>query len=134
GTVLGVLFVRRQRHLPYPFLDGTLFRRPAFTAALVTYALTGLTTRGVYIFMTQYLQLVLGLTPLQAGMATIPWSVCFTAGSLLAPRLARHWGARRTMVRGLLLAAVGFGLTAMVVPPYGLWILVAGMVAMSTGL
>lgn len=134
GTVLGVLFVRRQRHLPYPFLDVTLFRRPAFTAAIVTYALTGLTTMGVYIFMTQYLQLVLGLTPLQAGMATIPWSVCFTAGSLLAPRLARHWGARRTMVRGLLLAAVGFGLTAMVVPPYGLWILVAGMVAMSTGL
>jgi DHA2 family multidrug resistance protein-like MFS transporter len=89
---------------------------------------------GVYIFMTQYLQLVLGLTPLQAGIATVPWSLCFTVGSLLAPRLARHWGARRVMVRGLLLAAVGFGITALVVPPYGLWILIAGMLAMSLGM
>lgn len=134
GMALGALFVRRQKHLAYPFLDVTLFRRPAFSAAIVAYALAGLSMMGVYIFMTQYLQLVLGLTPLQAGVATIPWSVCFTVGSLLAPRLARHWGARRVMVRGLLFAAVGFGITALVVPPYGLWILIAGMLAMSLGM
>ena len=134
GIVLGVLFVRRQKHLAYPFLDVTLFQRPAFSAAIVAYALAGLSMMGVYIFMTQYLQLVLGLTPLQAGIATVPWSLCFTFGSLLAPRLARHWGARRVMVRGLLLAAVGFGITALVVPPYGLWILISGMLAMSLGM
>ena len=134
GIVLGVLFVRRQKHLAYPFLDVTLFQRPAFSAAIVAYALAGLSMMGVYIFMTQYLQLVLGLTPLQAGIATVPWSLCFTFGSLLAPRLARHWGARRVMVRGLLLSAVGFGITALVVPPYGLWILIAGMLAMSLGM
>ncbi|HEY0861705.1 MAG TPA: MFS transporter [Pseudoxanthomonas sp.] len=134
GLALGVLFVRRQKHLAYPFLDVTLFRRPAFSAAIVAYALAGLSMMGVYIFMTQYLQLVLGLTPLQAGIATVPWSLCFTVGSLLAPRLARHWGARRVMVRGLLLAAAGFGITALVVPPYGLWILITGMLAMSLGM
>lgn len=134
GVALGALFVRRQKHLAYPFLDVTLFRRPAFSAAIVAYALAGLSMMGVYIFMTQYLQLVLGLTPLQAGVATIPWSVCFTVGSLLAPRLARHWGARRVMVRGLLFAAVGFGITALVTPPHGLWILIAGMLAMSLGM
>ncbi|MBD9470650.1 MFS transporter [Pseudoxanthomonas sp. PXM01] len=134
GMALGALFVRRQKHLAYPFLDVTLFHRPAFSAAIVAYALAGLSMMGVYIFMTQYLQLVLGLTPLQAGIATIPWSVCFTVGSLLAPRLVRHWGARRVMVRGLLFAAVGFGITALVVPPYGLWILIAGMLAMSLGM
>ncbi|TQM05628.1 DHA2 family multidrug resistance protein-like MFS transporter [Pseudoxanthomonas sp. 3HH-4] len=134
GLGLGVLFVRRQQHLAYPFLDVTLFRRPAFSAAIVAYALAGLSMMGVYIFMTQYLQLVLGLTPLQAGIATVPWSLCFTVGSLLAPRLARHWGARRVMVRGLLFAALGFGITALVVPPYGLWILIAGMLAMSLGM
>ncbi|MCH6485072.1 MFS transporter [Pseudoxanthomonas sp. LH2527] len=134
GIALGVLFVRRQKHLAYPFLDVTLFRRPAFSAAIVAYALAGLSMMGVYIFMTQYLQLVLGLTPLQAGLATVPWSLCFTVGSLLAPRLARHWGARQVMVRGLLLAAAGFAITALVVPPYGLWILIAGMLAMSLGM
>jgi DHA2 family multidrug resistance protein-like MFS transporter len=134
GLGLGVLFVRRQQHLAYPFLDVALFRRPAFSAAIVAYALAGLSMMGVYIFMTQYLQLVLGLTPLQAGIATVPWSLCFTVGSLLAPRLARHWGARRVMVRGLLFAALGFGITALVTPPYGLWILIAGMLAMSLGM
>jgi MFS transporter, DHA2 family, multidrug resistance protein len=134
GVALGVLFVRRQKHLAYPFLDVTLFQRPAFSAAIVAYALAGLSMMGVYIFMTQYLQLVLGLTPLQAGIATVPWSLCFTVGSLLAPKLARHWGARQVMVRGLLFAALGFGITALVVPPYGLWILIAGMLAMSLGM
>ncbi|MEL1266315.1 MFS transporter [Pseudoxanthomonas putridarboris] len=134
GVGLGVLFVRRQRHLAYPFLDVTLFQRPAFTAAIVAYALAGLSMMGVYIFMTQYLQLVLGLTPLQAGIATIPWSLSFTVGSLLAPRWARRWGARQVMVRGLLIAAAGFGITAAVMPPHGLWILIAGMLAMSIGM
>ena len=78
--------MRRQRHLEYPFLDVTLFRRPAFSAAIVAYSLAGLSMMGVYIFITQYLQLVLGLTPLQAGFATLPWALSFTVGSLLAPR------------------------------------------------
>ena len=45
---------------------------------------------GVYIFITQYLQLVLGLSPLHAGLATVPWSLAFVVGSLLAPQLARR--------------------------------------------
>jgi DHA2 family multidrug resistance protein-like MFS transporter len=134
GVVLGVMFVRRQRHLEYPFLDVTLFRRPAFSAAIVAYALAGLSMMGVYIFITQYLQLVLGLTPLQAGFATLPWALSFTVGSLLAPRWAQRWGARQVMVRGLLLSAAGFGITALVVPPHQLWIMIAGMLAMSLGM
>lgn len=134
GVLLGLLFVRRQRHLAYPFLDVSLFRRPAFSASIVAYALAGLSMMGVYIFMTQYLQLVLGLTPLQAGLATLPWSVNFVLGSLLAPRWARRFGARRVMVWGLLLSALGFAITAVVFQPYGLWILIAGMLAMSLGM
>jgi DHA2 family multidrug resistance protein-like MFS transporter len=80
------------------------------------------------------LQLVLGLTPLQAGIATLPWSVSFVFGSLLAPRWARRFGAKRVMVGGLLVSAAGFAITAAVMPPYGLWILIAGMLAMSIGM
>ncbi|WP_414717208.1 MFS transporter [Tahibacter sp.] len=134
GVLLGVLFLRRQRQIDYPFLDLALFRRPAFSASIVAYALAGLSMMGVYIFMTQYLQLVLGLTPLQAGLATLPWSVNFVIGSLLAPRWAQRFGEKRVMVGGLLLAAFGLFVTAAVVEPYGLWILIAGMLAMSLGM
>src|SRR4029453_11573439 len=90
GVVVGVLFVRRQRRLAYPLLDLALFRQPRFSAAIAAYGLSRLAMFGVYIFITQYLQLVLGLTPLQAGLATLPWALGFVVGSLLAPRLARR--------------------------------------------
>ena len=67
---------------------------------------------GVYIFITQYLQLVLGLSPLQAGLATLPWSVAFVVGSLSTPRLAPRWSGVPIVVSGLAMAALGFALLA----------------------
>lgn len=67
GLAVGALFLRRQGHIAYPLLDLRLFAHAPFRAALAAYALAALAMFGVYIFMTQYLQLVLGLSPLQAG-------------------------------------------------------------------
>jgi MFS transporter, DHA2 family, multidrug resistance protein len=81
GCAVGAAFVRRQSRLAYPLLDLTLFRQPAFTAAIAAYGLSCLAMFGVYIFITQYLQLVLGLSPLLAGLATLPWALAFVVGS-----------------------------------------------------
>jgi MFS transporter, DHA2 family, multidrug resistance protein len=117
GLGIGVAFVRRQACLAYPLLDLKLFRRPAFSAAMAAYALTCLAMFGVYIFITQYLQLVLALSPLQAGLATLPWALTFVVGSLAAPTLARTLPRLRVMVWGLAAAAVGMGLLAAVDGP-----------------
>lgn len=108
GLGMGVLFVRRQGRLDYPLLDLRLFQRAAFSAALTTYALSCLAMFGVYIFITQYLQGVLGLSPLAAGLATVPWALSFVVGSLLAPRLAQRWPAHQLLAGALLMAAIGF--------------------------
>jgi MFS transporter, DHA2 family, multidrug resistance protein len=79
GASLGVLFVRRQRSIAYPLLDVALFRRPAFSATVAAYALSCLAMFGVYIFIAQHLQLVLGLSPLEAGVAILPWSLGFVS-------------------------------------------------------
>jgi DHA2 family multidrug resistance protein-like MFS transporter len=137
GVGIGVAFVRRQQTLAYPLLDMKLFRSAAFTAAISAYALTCLAMFGVYIFITQYLQLVLGLSPLRAGLATLPWALAFIAGSLLAPRLARSMSRLSVMVWGLAAAAVGMGLVAAVDNPVvgaGLPMLIAGTVVMSLGM
>jgi DHA2 family multidrug resistance protein-like MFS transporter len=134
GLAVGVAFVRRQGRLAYPLLDLKLFRRPGFSAAIAAYALSCLAMFGVYIFITQYLQLVLGLTPLHAGLATVPWSLAFVAGSLLAPRLARRLSPMALLVGGLLAAAVGFGLLALAGTDSGLAALIAGTVIMSLGM
>ncbi len=101
GLAFGTAFLRRQRRIDYPLLDLDLFRRPAFTAAFAAYGLSCLAMFGVYLYIAQYLQLVLGLSPLLAGLATVPWSLAFAVGSLLAPRLARRAAPVSIFVGGL---------------------------------
>ncbi|HBH9693642.1 TPA: fluoroquinolone efflux MFS transporter QepA [Escherichia coli] len=131
GLAVGALFLRRQGHIAYPLLDLRLFAHAPFRAALAAYALAALAMFGVYIFMTQYLQLVLGLSPLQAGLATLPWSLCFVIGSLLSPQLAARWPAARILVVGLSAAAFGFAVLGL---GQGLWWLVPATIVMGLGL
>ncbi|WP_349744756.1 MFS transporter [Roseateles cavernae] len=132
GLAIAWAFVRRQRRLSYPLLDLKLFALPRFSAAITAYGLSCLAMMGVYIFITQYLQLVLGLAPLQAGLATLPWALSFVAGSLLAPRLARHWPPVAVVVWSLVVAALGFGLVGLA--SGGLLWLIPGTIVMSLGL
>jgi DHA2 family multidrug resistance protein-like MFS transporter len=134
GLALGLAFVRRQSRLAYPLLDLALFRRPAFAAAIAAYAVSSLAMFGVYIFITQLLQLVLGLSPLQAGLATVPWALAFIAGSLGAPALVRRSSRLSVLVGGLLVAAAGSALLALAVGPLALAIVVTGSVVMSLGM
>lgn len=131
GLAVGALFVHRQGRIAYPLLDLRLFAHAPFRAALAAYALACLAMFGVYIFMTQYLQLVLGLSPLRAGLATLPWSLCFVVGSLMSGQLAARWPPHRILVVGLWSAAVGFGLLGL---GQGLWWLVPATVIMGLGL
>ncbi|WP_061497516.1 MFS transporter [Ramlibacter tataouinensis] len=134
GLAFGAAFVRRQSRIPYPLMDLKLFRQARFSAAIAAYGLSCLAMFGVYIFITQYLQLVLGLSPLYAGLATVPWALAFAVGSLLAPRLARHLAPVSVLAWGLLASAVGFGLLTLADKSFGLAALVAGTVVMSLGM
>jgi len=134
GVAVGTAFVRRQSRLAYPLLDMTLFRQPRFSGAIAAYALSCLAMFGVYIFIAQYLQLVLGLTPLEAGVATVPWSLCFVFGSLYAPRLARRWPPVSILLWGLVVSAAGFGLLVFADGRFALAVLVAATVVMSLGM
>ena len=101
GIGLGVLFVRRQRSMSDPLLDVRLFARPAFLGALLA-LLVGLATVGViYLYGTQYLQLVAGLTPLAAGLWLLPSALAMIVSSVAAPALAAgcprdRWWRRRS--------------------------------------
>jgi DHA2 family multidrug resistance protein-like MFS transporter len=64
GILAGIVFVRRQLHLESPIIDVRLFRIRAFTASLGTYLLGIFVVVGYFLFIAQYLQLVLGLSPI----------------------------------------------------------------------
>ena len=133
GLSLGAAFVHRQTHLDYPLLDLKLFRRPAFGGAIAAYALSGLAMMGTYIFVGQYLQMVLGLSPLMAGVVTLPWAIGFVLGSLLAPKLAQRFRPLRVLVGGLLVAAVGMLSLLAAGSAWALPVMIAGMAVMSLG-
>ena len=133
GLALGVVFFRRQRTLADPLIDLQLFRLPAFSATLTINTLVFFVNFGAFLFIAQYLQLVLGLSPLQAGLWTLPYSGGFIIGSLLTPIMVRRVRPAFVMAGGFALAAAGFGLLTQVGDASGLAVLVIGSVALSLG-
>jgi MFS transporter, DHA2 family, multidrug resistance protein len=133
GLAAGAVFVRRQQRLADPLLDLRLFRSAAFTTALTTNLLSFFTGFGALLFIAQYLQLVLGLSPLAAGLWMLPSSAGSVLGSMLTPVLARRVRPAFIMAAGLGLAAVGLGLFTLL-GPAGLALLVTGSVVFSLAL
>ena len=136
GAAAGAAFAYRQHTLAEPLLDLRLFRLPGFTAALGSNVVSFFTGFGVLLFTAQYLQLVLGFSPLAAGLWMLPSSAGFIAGSMLTPVLARQARPAVVMASGLALAAAGFGLLSQLGTgrAAGLALLVTGSVVFSVAL
>ena len=134
GLAIGAAFVRRQRSLADPLIDLRLFRTPAFSASLAAYMLATFAVFGPYVFIAQYLQLVLGLSPMQAGLWSMPFALGFVIGSMLSPLIARHARPAVVMSAGLVIAAVGFVVLTRIGTVSGLPIIVTSTVVFSLGL
>jgi DHA2 family multidrug resistance protein-like MFS transporter len=108
GLAIAFVFARRQLTLADPLIDLRLFRLPAFSASLATYGLSILVLFGGFLFLPQYLQLVLGLSPFEAGLWTLPWALAFIVGSMITPPIVRRIRPVHVMSAGLAFASVGF--------------------------
>jgi DHA2 family multidrug resistance protein-like MFS transporter len=133
GLAIGFVFVRRQQRLDDPLIDLGLFRVPTFTSSLFLYGFGILMVFGGFLFVPQYLQLVLGLSPLEAGLWTLPWALAFVVGSQITPRLAQRFAPTTIMAAGLALAALGFVVFTQVDAASGFAMIVTGSVAFSLG-
>jgi EmrB/QacA subfamily drug resistance transporter len=85
----------------HPLLDLRLFRRPTFSAGTAAITLAMLALAGLVFNLTQYLQLVRGYSPFQAGLRTIALAVGFGMGGQIAQRARARFGARPAIVAGL---------------------------------
>lgn len=110
GAVLTRVFLRRQRHLADPMIDVRLFAEPRFGVALACNIITMFVAFGFFLFIAQYFQLVLGLSPLEAGLWTLPSGIVFVIGSLAGPVLAQRLGVAHVIAGGLGLSVLGFAL------------------------
>ncbi|HEX5040108.1 MAG TPA: MFS transporter [Candidatus Limnocylindria bacterium] len=107
GLLLGYVFVRRQLALESPIIDVRLFRIRAFSASLGTYFLGIFVVVGYFLFISQYLQLVLGLSPLIAALWSLPSAVGFIVAGILAPRIIHRFRPSVIMGTGMGIAALG---------------------------
>ncbi|MGW6499117.1 DHA2 family efflux MFS transporter permease subunit [Nonomuraea angiospora] len=108
GVLLLGLFVWRQTRLREPLIDVRLFRRRAFSASIVTNLLAIFTMSAMMLMFGWYLQLVLGWSPLQAGLAQLPGGLSGAVGGILAAKLIHRLGRNGVVALGLAMNAGAF--------------------------
>jgi len=134
GVAVGAGWVRRQLTSADPMIDLNLLRIPQFGASLAVNFLAVFVLIGYFLFVEQFLQLVLGLTPLEAGLWSLPSAISFVVGSTIAPRIVRRIRPAYLMTGGLVLGAAGLLLLAQIGSANSLFVLVTASIAISLGL
>jgi DHA2 family multidrug resistance protein-like MFS transporter len=108
GLAAGVVFVRRQRRLEDPMIDVSLFASTRFRAAVAANLVALFAFAGSLFFITQYLQTVLGMTPVRAGLVLVPGVVASVVFTLSAGQLRRVLSLGQAIAAGMFVASVGF--------------------------
>ena len=103
-TLLGV-FLWWERTTPTPMLDLNFFRNRRFSAASAAITLTFMALMGMIFGLTQYLQSVLGFTPLKAGALLIPMSMVMMVLAPLSARIVERVGTKLVVGTGLLIVS-----------------------------
>ena len=133
GIVVGWLWFRRQLHADDPMIDVSLFRHRTFDVSLFVSFLTIFVLTGYFLFVAQYLQLVVGLSPFQAGMLSLPSAVSFVVGAQFSPWLVRRVRPAVVIGGGLGIGALGLLMLGQVGTEGSLLLLVASSVVISLG-
>jgi DHA2 family multidrug resistance protein-like MFS transporter len=125
GVASGVLFVRRQRRLVDPLIDMTLFSDRVFSGAIVANLLSLMGYAGFVFFAAQFLQLVVGLSPLSAATVLLPGLLVTVIAGFAAVRLVRVFPARVLVAGSFGLSAAGYAIAAFLGTPSTMSIMIA---------
>ncbi|MFG6401714.1 MFS transporter [Microbacterium sp. P04] len=133
GVGFGWLFVRRQRRLPTPMLDMTLFRRGTFSGAIVVNLLSVVGLVGFLYFVAQHLQLIVGLSPMEAGFALVPGLLAMIASGLLIVPVAKRYPPRIIVPVAMAFSVLGYALVAVSTSDLGLLIVAFAALGLGIG-
>ncbi|UCN16370.1 DHA2 family efflux MFS transporter permease subunit [Cellulomonas iranensis] len=135
GAALLTLFVVVEARSSHPLLPLHVVRDRARAAAFLLQALTGAVMIGAMLYLTFHLQIVLGLSPLLAGLATLPITVGIMVTVPFATTLLNRIGPRRQLVFGPLIAAAGVAYLGFITVDGGYWSHVfPGVLVMGVGM
>jgi predicted MFS family arabinose efflux permease len=129
-VLLGLFGLVEGRLAPAPLIPLSVFRMRQLRTANLVVLLLYSAQFAMFFFLTLYLQQVLGMSALQAGLMFVPVTLSVAAGSALAPRVVARFGLRAALTAGMLIATAGLALLT-AISADGSWILVlpGGMLA-----
>jgi EmrB/QacA subfamily drug resistance transporter len=138
GFVLAVVlltgFVAWELRTPQPMLDMRFFENPRFSAASAAIGLTFFAMFGTMFLLTQFLQSVLGYTPLETGVRFLPMAATMMVLAPNSTRLVDRLGSKVVVASGLLIAAGGLLLTSRLTAGASYTDVVVALVVFSAGL
>ncbi|MGO1077989.1 MFS transporter [Inquilinus sp. CA228] len=134
GAGLVATFLRRQARAATPMIDLSLFRNPGIAIALAGAMVAMIIIVGFELLLSQQLQLVLSLSPLEAGLRLAPVPLASFLASPLAGGLVHRFGFRTVLAASLALSTAGFIAIALLPPGPISAAEIAGFVAIGAGL
>ncbi|GMA28616.1 hypothetical protein GCM10025874_18690 [Arenivirga flava] len=114
AVVSGTLFVRRLLRRDNPMLDVRLFANPGFTGAILVNFVSVLSLVGLLFFVAQHLQLVVGMSPVEAALVLVPGTVGMIAAGLAIVRIVRFAPINLLMAGGLVLSGAAYVIMAVI--------------------
>ncbi|MFJ4164569.1 MFS transporter [Microbacterium sp. NPDC089698] len=134
GVGMGVLFVRRQLRAEIPMLDMALFRRGMFSGAILVNLLSVVALVGFLYYVSQHLQLVLGLKPVEAGLALIPGMAVMIVSGLVVVPIARRVRPEILVPSALVFSLAGYLVVAFTTHAHGVAPLIVAFVLLGIGI
>jgi Na+/melibiose symporter-like transporter len=134
AAVVLTVFVVWELRADEPMLEIRFFRNPAFSTGTGGMTLLFCAMYGVMFLVTQYFQLVLGLSPLNAAARLLPLAMTLLVLSLTTPRLVARFGAHRVVACGMLSLATGLLLLGGLTPHTRYWYILLCFLPFSTGM
>lgn len=134
GFGMGYLFVRRQLRVKSPMLDMALFRRGSFSGAILVNLLSVVALVGFLYFVSQHLQLVLGLSPMTAGFALVPGMLAMIVAGLSVVPVSRRVPPHIVIPAGLAFSVAGYLIVAFTTHEHGVLPLVVAFVVLGIGI
>lgn len=134
GIAMGTLFVRRQLRADIPMLDMALFRRGSFSGAILVNLFSVIALVGFLYFVSQHVQLILGLSPMQAGFALVPGMAAMIVAGLVVVPISRRVPAHVLVPSALVFSVAGYLLVAFTTSEHGVAPLIAAFVVLGIGI
>ncbi len=112
GALLLVVFYFVELRTPSPLIAVSIFRIRAFLVENLVLAITMLVFVPIFFFASEYAQIALGKSPANAGLYILYFFIGFVIAAQIGGRMLDRIGAKRPVVLGCVLGAVGFYLWA----------------------